>query len=72
MRGPLHGHPVLIDRSLFDEIRAADPQRGVKPIIRAHVSAAGDVEVEDEGAFFDVDTPDEYKRLVGNGKKPGD
>jgi len=44
---------VLVDRSLFDKIRAADPQRGAKPITRAHVSAAGDVEVEDEGAFFD-------------------
>jgi molybdenum cofactor cytidylyltransferase len=64
VRGALHGHPVLIDRSLFDKIRAADPQRGVKPIIRAHVSAAGDVEVEDEGAFFDVDTPEDYERLV--------
>ena len=64
VRGALHGHPVLIDRSLFDKLRAADPQRGAKPIIRAHVSAAGDVEVEDEGAFFDVDTPEDYKRLV--------
>jgi len=64
VRGALHGHPVLIDRSLFDKLRAADPQRGAKPIIRAHVSAAGDVEVEDEGAFFDVDTPEDYERLV--------
>jgi len=70
VRGALHGHPVLVDRSLFDKIRAADPQRGAKPIIRAHVSAAGDVEVEDEGAFFDVDTPEDYKRLVHLSTKP--
>lgn len=72
VRGALHGHPVLVDRSLFDEIRSADPRRGVKPVIRAHVSAAGDVEVEDEGAFSDIDTPDEYTRLLDLGKKPGD
>jgi len=72
VRGALHGHPVLIDRSLFDKLRAADPQRGAKPIIRAHVSAAGDVEVEDEGAFFDVDTPEDYRRVVEPGTKPGD
>ena len=42
--GGRHGHPVLIDRSLFNAIRAADPQQGAKPIIRAHVSEAGDVE----------------------------
>ena len=72
VRGALHGHPVLIDRSLFGEIRAADPRRGAKPIIRAHVSAAGDVEVEDEGAFSDIDTPDDYTRVVELGTKPGD
>lgn len=67
VRGALHGHPVLIDRSLFNEIRAADPRRGAKPIIRAHVSAAGDVEVNDEGAFTDIDTPEDYKRVVDIG-----
>ena len=72
VRGALHGHPVLIDRSLFDEIRAADPGRGVKPVIRAHVSTAGDVEVEDAGAFSDIDTPEEYERLADLGEKPGD
>lgn len=64
VKGGRHGHPVLIDRSLFDAIRVADPQRGVKPIIRAHVSALGEVEVDDEGAFSDIDTPDDYRRLV--------
>jgi molybdenum cofactor cytidylyltransferase len=67
VRGALHGHPVLIDRCLFNEIRAADPQRGAKPIIRAHVSAAGDVEVADEGAFTDIDTPEDYRRVVEAG-----
>jgi molybdenum cofactor cytidylyltransferase len=61
--GPLHGHPVLIDRALFSQLRAADPSAGAKPIVRAHVSAAGDVEVEDAGAFADVDTPEDYERL---------
>jgi molybdenum cofactor cytidylyltransferase len=59
-----HGHPIVIDRSIFDALRAADPAVGAKPIIRAHASAAGDVAVNDEGAFTDVDTPEEYSRLV--------
>ena len=62
--GTRHGHPVLIDRRLFDALRQADPARGAKPVIRAHVSAAGDVEVNDEGAFIDVDTPEEYAALT--------
>ena len=65
VRGDQHGHPVLIDRSLFDAIRHADPTLGAKPIVRAHVSTAGDVEVEDEGAFLDIDTVEDYQRLLG-------
>ena len=64
VRGDEHGHPVLIDRSLFDAIRHADPAVGAKAIIRANVSAAGDVSVEDPGAFADADTPEDYERLL--------
>lgn len=63
-RGGQHGHPVLIDRSLFDELRAADPSQGAKAVIRAHASPAGDVEVADAGAFADVDTPADYARFI--------
>ena len=66
VRGNEHGHPVLIDRSLFTLVRAADPAGGIKPIVRSHVSAAGDVVVDDEGAFLDIDTPEEYQRAIAN------
>jgi CTP:molybdopterin cytidylyltransferase MocA len=64
VQGDRHGHPVLLDRVLFDRIRAADAAHGVKPIVRAFASAPGDVTVEDEGAFVDIDTPDEYARVT--------
>jgi CTP:molybdopterin cytidylyltransferase MocA len=64
VQGSRHGHPVAIGRTLFAAIRAADPQVGAKPIVRGHVSAAGDVEVDDEGAFLDIDTPEEYERIL--------
>src|SRR5262245_52001409 len=54
VRGALHGHPVLIDRSLFRLLRAADPTLGAKPVVRAHVSSAGDLTVDDDGAFLDI------------------
>src|SRR5262245_35587884 len=60
VRGVEHGHPVLIDRTLFGALRAAEPSVGAKAIVRAHASEAGDVTVEDAGAFTDIDTPDEY------------
>jgi len=62
--GLRHGHPLLIDRSLFDALRAADAEAGAKPIVRAHASPAGDIEIEDEGAFADVDTMEDYERLL--------
>ncbi len=63
VRGAEHGHPVLIDRSLFDALRHADPREGAKAVVRSHASASGDVPVEDAGAFADADTPVEYERL---------
>jgi len=52
--GSRHGHPL----------RAADPAVGLKPIVRAHATAAGDFPIGDEGAYLDIDTPDEYERVV--------
>lgn len=63
-RGEAHGHPLLIDRSLFNVIQQADAETGIKPIVRAYASPAGDIEIEDQGAFFDVDTPADYGELV--------
>lgn len=76
--GDRHGHPLLIARSLFDALRSADPATGAKPIVRAHASPAGDVPVDDEGAFTDVDTAEDYERLIteasggGQPRRPSD
>ena len=62
--GDRHGHPLLIDRSLFDALRAADPSAGAKPVVRAHATAKGDIPIADEGAFTDVDTEEDYQRTI--------
>lgn len=64
--GARHGHPLLIDRALFGELRAADFTEGAKPIVRAHATAAGDFEVADEGAFTDIDTVEDYRRVAAS------
>jgi molybdenum cofactor cytidylyltransferase len=61
--GGQHGHPVLMDRQLFDLLRHGDPALGAKAVVRAHASSIGDVDVADDGAFADFDTPIEYERL---------
>jgi len=63
--GTRHGHPMLIDRSLFDLVRHADPDAGAKPIVRAHATPLGDIPIDDEGAFVDIDTAEEYERAIG-------
>jgi CTP:molybdopterin cytidylyltransferase MocA len=71
--GARHGHPLLLDRSMFDLLRSADPETGAKPIVRAHASAAGDLEISgDEGAFTDIDTAEEYRRMLLSSQTSGD
>ena len=60
-----HGHPVIFDRSLFPELRAADPSQGAKQVVRAHAADILDVDVDDEGAFIDIDTREDYARVCG-------
>jgi molybdenum cofactor cytidylyltransferase len=62
--GDQHGHPLLIDRALFAALRGADPSAGAKPLVRAHASAAGDIAIDDEGAFTDIDTEEDYRRAI--------
>jgi len=58
-----HGHPVIFTRAVFDALRAADPAVGAKSVMRS--VRIEDVEVDDPGVFEDVDTPDDYQRLIG-------
>ena len=60
-----HGHPVIFGRPLFAELQRADPSLGAKPIVRAHAAEMIEVTVNDEGAFTDIDTPEDYERIFG-------
>jgi molybdenum cofactor cytidylyltransferase len=61
--GDRHGHPVVFDRSVFEELRSADPTVGAKAIFAAHQSEILNVPVDDAGAFQDLDTPEDYERI---------
>jgi len=60
-----HGHPVVFGCELFDELRRADPAQGAKPVVRAHAMEMVEVPVDDEGAFTDIDTREDYERVIG-------
>ena len=63
--GNRHGHPVVFDRSIFGDLRAANPDTGAKAVFAIHRDRIVNVQVEDAGAFEDIDTPADYKRVLG-------
>lgn len=62
--GPRHGHPVIFDKTLFDELRSAPLGGGAKTVVRAHAAEIVEVPVDDEGAMIDIDTPQEYAAML--------
>ena len=61
-----HGHPVIFDRAVFADLRAADLNIGAKAVFAIHRDRVLNVEVKDAGAFEDIDTPADYERLLGS------
>jgi CTP:molybdopterin cytidylyltransferase MocA len=59
-----HGHPVMFSRVVFDELRRADPSVGAKAVVHAHAGDVINLEVDDPGVLVDVDTPDDYERII--------
>jgi molybdenum cofactor cytidylyltransferase len=62
--GDAHGHPVLFDRSLFDELRQAPLDRGAKSVVRRHEPRIFNVVPPDDGCLRDIDTPEDYSAFI--------
>jgi len=58
--GDRHGHPVIFDRAVLDELRRAPMNEGAKSVVRAHATEIVNVSVADEGCLMDIDTPSDY------------
>ena len=69
--GDRHGHPVVFDRAVFDDLRAADPSVGAKAVFATYASQRLDVSITDDGAFVDVDTPEDYLRVLNGQLQTG-
>ena len=67
---PLHGgrrgHPAVFARTVFAELRDPALEGGARAVVHRHLSKARIVAVEDPGVLIDVDTPAEYRALVGD------
>jgi molybdenum cofactor cytidylyltransferase len=62
--GGRHGHPVVFDAAVFDELRRADVNVGAKAVFAAHRGQVLDVPVSDPWACEDLDTPEDYERFL--------
>jgi molybdenum cofactor cytidylyltransferase len=57
------GHPVLIARELFPELRALAPGVGANAVTRKYLASGRLVRVGDRGILVDVDDSDTYHQL---------
>jgi len=61
------GNPVLFARHLFQELKAVAGDVGARHLIGAHEEAVGEVAMEDDAIFIDVDTPEALTAIGGPG-----
>ena len=60
-----HGHPVLFARAVWHELLEGDLPEGARTVIHAHAGELAEVPVPALPA--DVDTPEDYRRLLDSG-----
>jgi molybdenum cofactor cytidylyltransferase len=58
------GHPVLAAAALIAEFLALPETAAARDVVRRHDSAIEYVNVDDPGVVIDVDTPEDYRRLL--------
>jgi len=61
------GNPVVFSNCYREELLHLEGDRGAKSLFQKHASRVVEVEVEDQGIFVDVDTPEAYQKAVEEG-----
>ncbi|MGH7361528.1 MAG: nucleotidyltransferase family protein, partial [Candidatus Methylomirabilales bacterium] len=65
---PVHqgrrGHPVCFARTLYPELLEVPEQEGARAVVRRHRGLLREVVVEDPSIHQDVDSPEDFARLV--------
>lgn len=58
------GHPLVLDTEIVEKLLSYTGEKGIAGAIAGSGLPKQLVQVEDEGILFDVDTPEEYERLL--------
>lgn len=61
------GNPVVFASCYREELLHLEGDRGAKPLLQKYADRVVQVEVEDQGIFVDVDTPEAYQKAVEEG-----
>ena len=59
------GHPAIFPARLYDPLLNHDLQGGARDLIYREMDNVLFVPVPDPGVVYDIDTPDDYRRLIG-------
>jgi molybdenum cofactor cytidylyltransferase len=65
VHGGRRGHPVLFAAEVFDEILSLSPDEGLNTVVRRKPGRVVEVLVENAGVLRDIDTPEQFARLLG-------
>lgn len=61
----LRGHPVLAPARMAEALLAMPPEASARDLVRRSRRCV--LETDDEGAILDIDTPEDYQRLLSGG-----
>ena len=64
MCGGEPGHPIMFWRETAEQLCSYTGDGGLRGAIEAYGAGVTDLEVKDEGIYRDVDTKEEYKKLI--------
>jgi len=57
------GHPIVLGREVFPEV-LVNPEGGLRAVVRSDPVRVVTVEVDDPAVLEDIDTPEDYERLL--------
>ena len=61
------GHPILFSRDLIPEFLAVAPGAPARDVVARHVDRTEYLDLDDPGIVADIDSPEDYRALVGAG-----
>ncbi len=61
------GHPLFFSRRLIPEFLALPPAAAARDVVHRHAAEIDYLDVPDAGILDDVDDPETYRRLAGEG-----